>query len=115
MLGFHFPVLLSSRVGLLCYSYVDAEAEVVCGCEQVPALVLMDHRKRHYVIKIEPKPERELVFALDSQEVILKLLDVLPGGGPVAEWLSSTGGSPLQILRVDLHTAHQAMLWQRPT
>ena len=44
------------------------------------------------------------------------------GAGPMAEWLSSGGGSAsaargllVWILGVDLHTAHQAMLWRRLT
>ena len=40
--------------------------------------------------------------------------------GLVAQWLSSPSasvaqGSPVRILSGDLHTAHQAMLWQHPT
>ena len=42
------------------------------------------------------------------------------GAGPVAQWLSSRTllvqpGQPVRILGVDLHTAHQAMLWWHPT
>ena len=40
-----------------------------------------------------------------------------PGGVVVKFVYSASGaqGSPVQILGVDLHTAHQAMLWQHPT
>ena len=41
-----------------------------------------------------------------------------PPGGVVVEFTGSTlvaQGSQVQILGMDLHIAHQAMLWQHPT
>ena len=55
-----------------------------------------------------------------SSNTIVSTIKIYPGARPVAEWLSSCSvlvawGSPVHILGVDLHTAHQAMLWQHPT
>ena len=41
-----------------------------------------------------------------------------PGGGIVGKFTRSTSaaqGSLVQVPSMDLHTAHQAMPWQRPT
>ena len=50
----------------------------------------------------------------------LFLKPVLHGAGLLAQWLSSHApllgqGSQVRILGTDLHTAHQAMLWQHST
>ena len=67
------------------------------------------------------KPDSLFLFQFDMFAFFSGLGISSLGVSPMAEWLSlctllqQPGGSPVRILGVDLHIAHQAMLRRHPT
>ena len=67
---------------------------------------------------LETFKKRKTIWNKCHKYWVRNLLYLGPAGGIVVKFgalLRWCRGSPVQILGVDLHTIHQAMLWQRPT